>query len=41
MKDIQRIFDKTRRGIMPENHEVLQYRSAMLIELAKMDAEKG
>ena len=40
-KDIERIFDRARQGKRPEPHEVLQYKSAMMIDLAKMDAERG
>jgi glucuronate isomerase len=41
LKDIQTIFNKARQGGRLEPHEVLQYKSAVLIELARMDAEKG
>ena len=41
LKDVQDIFKRARQGERPEHHEVLQHRSALLIELAKMDAEKG
>ena len=41
LKDIQRIFLKLRRGRKPQPHEALQFKSAMLMELARMDAEKG
>lgn len=40
LKEIQRLFDKVRQGGRLERHEVMKYRSAVLIELAKMDAEK-
>jgi glucuronate isomerase len=40
-KDIQRIFVKVRQGKKPQAAEALQFKSAMLLELAKMDAEKG
>ncbi len=40
-KDIRRIFARVRQGKRPERHEVLQYKSAVMIELARMDAEKG
>ena len=41
LKEIQRIFLKVRRGRKPQPHEALQFKSAMLMELARMDAEKG
>ena len=41
LKDIQRIFLKLRRGRKPQPHEALQFKSAMLMALARMDAEKG
>jgi glucuronate isomerase len=41
LRDIQRIFLKVRQGRKPQPHEALQFKSAMLMELAKMDAEKG
>jgi glucuronate isomerase len=41
LKDIQRIFLDVRQGRTPQAHEVLQFKSAMLLELAKLDAEKG
>jgi glucuronate isomerase len=40
-KDIQRIFLKARRGRKPQANETLQFKSAMLLELARLDAEKG
>jgi glucuronate isomerase len=40
-KEIGRIFERVRQGKKPERHEVLQYKSAVMIELARMDAEKG
>ena len=40
-RDIERIFERVRQGKNPERHEALQYKSAMMIELARMDAEKG
>jgi len=40
-KDIHRIFDKARQSQALQYHEVLQFKSAMMIELAKMDEEKG
>jgi glucuronate isomerase len=41
LKDIQRIFLSVREGRTPQAHEARQFRSAMLMELAKMDAERG
>ncbi len=38
---IQRIFDKIRSGISLEKSEIRQFKSAMLIALAVMDAEKS
>ena len=40
-KDIHRIFDKARQSQALQHHEVLQFKSAMMIELAEMDREKG
>ena len=40
-KDIHRIFDKARQSQALQHHEVLQFKSAMMIELAEMDGEKG
>lgn len=39
-KEIARIFERVRQGKKAERHEVLQYKSALMIELARMDAEK-
>jgi glucuronate isomerase len=39
--DISRIFDKVRKGQTPEPREILQFKSAVLLELAKMDADKN
>jgi glucuronate isomerase len=41
VKDIQRVFLDVRQGRAPQAHEALQFKSAMLLELAKLDAEKG
>jgi glucuronate isomerase len=41
LKDIRRIFDDARRGTRPGPLEARQYRSAVLTELARMDAERG
>ncbi len=38
--DIARIFEKVRRGQTVVQPEILQFKSAMLLELAGMDAEK-
>jgi glucuronate isomerase len=40
-RDIERIFAKARQGSGLEGHEVLQYRTAVSIELARMDWAKG
>ena len=40
-EDIARIFGKVRNGQIPERRETLQFKSAVLLELAKMDAEKN
>jgi len=39
-QDISRIFDKVRKGKPPESREILQFKSAMLLQLAKMDSDK-
>ena len=39
--EIKRIFDKARQGRKPEHDEIVKFKSAVLIELATMDAEKG
>ncbi|MBP1740186.1 MAG: glucuronate isomerase [Deltaproteobacteria bacterium] len=41
LKEIRRIFLDVRQGRKPQAHEALQFKSAMLMELAKMDAQKG
>jgi glucuronate isomerase len=41
LKDIQRIFLDARQGRRPQPYEAVQFKSAVLMELAKMDAEKG
>lgn len=41
LKDIHRIFDKARQGERLRRPEILKYKSAVLLELAKMDAQKG
>jgi glucuronate isomerase len=41
LKEVQAIFLDVRQGRKPQAHEVLQFKSAMLMELAKMDAKKG
>ncbi|HOT47498.1 MAG TPA: glucuronate isomerase [Syntrophales bacterium] len=40
-KDAARAFDKARRGKKPTAGETLKFRSALLFELASMNAEKG
>ena len=39
-RDIQTAFDTVRRGEALSKRQILQFKSAMLIELARMDAEK-
>ena len=41
LKDIAKIFDRVREGKGLQRDESLQYKSAVMTELAKMDAEKG
>jgi len=40
-EDITRIFTKVRNGQKPVQRETLQFRTAVLLELAKMDADKN
>lgn len=40
-KEVQRIFLDVRQGRKPQAQEARQFKSAMLMELARMDAEKG
>ena len=40
-EDIPRIFTKVRSGQKPTQRETLQFRTAVLLELAKMDADKN
>lgn len=40
-QEVARIFEKARRGVRPEDGETLRFKSAMLLELARMDAERG
>jgi glucuronate isomerase len=40
LDDVRGVFDLARRGRKPPRVEVLKYRSALLLELARMDAEK-
>jgi len=40
-REIKAIFKRVRQGKNLERHEVLQYKSAVMMELARMDAEKG
>jgi glucuronate isomerase len=40
-EDVARTFDKARHGKRPEDNEILQFRSAMMLELARMDAARG
>ncbi|MBN1101873.1 MAG: glucuronate isomerase [Deltaproteobacteria bacterium] len=41
LKEVQGIFGRLRQGKRPDNRETLKFRSAVLIELARMDAERG
>jgi glucuronate isomerase len=41
LKDIANIFDRVRQGKGLKRDESLQYKSAVMTELARMDAEKG
>jgi glucuronate isomerase len=41
LKEIEKIFQKVRKGEDLQYPEVLKFKSAMLIEFAKMDFEKG
>ena len=41
LTDIHRIFEGVRSGKRPQEHEVLQFKCAVMIELARMDAERG
>ena len=41
LKEIRRIFLDARQGRKPQAQEVLQFKSAMLLELARLDAERG
>jgi glucuronate isomerase len=41
LQDTRRIFVDARQGKRPQAHEALKFRSVMLLELAKMDADKG
>ncbi|MFZ2445802.1 MAG: glucuronate isomerase [Syntrophobacteraceae bacterium] len=38
---LRRVFDRARRGIKPERGEAAQFKTAVLLELARMNAEKG
>ena len=40
-KDVDRAFEKARQGKKPTPAEALKFKSAVMIELARMDAEKG
>jgi glucuronate isomerase len=41
LREVQATFLNVRQGKKAQPHEVLKFKSAMLMELAKMDAEKG
>jgi glucuronate isomerase len=40
-KDVNNAFEKARQGKKPTPAEALKYKSAVMLELARMDAEKG
>ena len=40
-KEMNNVFKKARQGKKPTPAETLKYKSALMLELAKMDAEKG
>ena len=40
-KEVNNVFIKARQGKKPTPAETLKYKSALMLELAKMDAEKG
>jgi glucuronate isomerase len=40
-QDVNKAFEKARRGKKPTPAEALKYKSAVMLELARMDAEKG
>jgi glucuronate isomerase len=41
LKELDGIFGRVRQGKRPGEREILMFKSAVLIELARMDAEKG
>jgi glucuronate isomerase len=41
LSDVEKTFQRARAGESPAHREVLRYKSAVMIELARMDAEKG
>lgn len=41
LKEVRGIFDRVRQGKHLDGREILQFKSAMLLSLARMDAEKG
>jgi glucuronate isomerase len=41
MEEIDRIFKNTLKGIMPSQQEVLKFKSAILLDFARMDHEMG
>jgi glucuronate isomerase len=38
---VRQAFEKARRGKRPTDREIVQFRSAVMVELARMDAERG
>ncbi|MBN2033561.1 MAG: glucuronate isomerase [Deltaproteobacteria bacterium] len=41
LSETKKIFEKVRQGRKPDRDEALRFKSAVLMELARMDAEKG
>jgi glucuronate isomerase len=41
LKDVRKVFEKARQGRKPTPSETLKYKSAVMLELARMDAERG
>jgi glucuronate isomerase len=41
LSGVEKTFQQARKGKKPAHHEVLRYKSAVMIELARMDSEKG
>ena len=41
LKDVRKVFEKARQGRKPTPSETLKYKSAVMLELARMDTERG